>query len=77
VRDQARNGRSQRQILHDPAFARLLAKTATMSVIEQAKGIIIAWLIEDGSRPHPFRLGEKRLGTFGSLPVRGGSGPVQ
>jgi ANTAR domain len=42
TRDQARNGRSQRQILRDSAFARLLAKMGTMSVIEQAKGIIIA-----------------------------------
>jgi hypothetical protein len=39
-------------------------------------GHAVAWLIEDSSRPCPSRLGEKRLGTFGSLPVRGGSSPV-
>jgi ANTAR domain len=42
TRDRARSGRSQREILHDSAFARLLAKMGTMSEIEQAKGIIIA-----------------------------------
>jgi hypothetical protein len=35
-------GRSQREILHDSAFARLAAKHETMAVIEQAKGIIMA-----------------------------------
>ena len=42
TRDQARNGRAQREVLHDSAFARLLAKMGTVSVIEQAKGIIMA-----------------------------------
>ena len=42
ARDQARRGRSQRQILQDSAFARLLAKQETMVVIEQARGIIMA-----------------------------------
>ena len=40
-------------------------------------GYALAWLIGDSSRPRPFRLGKKRLGTFGSLPVRGSSGPVE
>jgi hypothetical protein len=40
--DQIRNGRPQRQILHDSAFARLQAKLETMPVIEQAKGILMA-----------------------------------
>ena len=31
----------------------------------------VAWLI--GDRLRPFRLGENRLGTFGSPPVLGGS----
>jgi hypothetical protein len=44
---------------------------------DAAMGHAIAWLIGDSSRPRPSRLGEKRLGTFGSLPVRGGSSPVE
>jgi hypothetical protein len=42
TRDRASRGRSEREILRDSAFARLLAKMDTMSVIEQAKGILIA-----------------------------------
>ena len=40
--DQVRNGRPQRQKLHDSAFARLQARLDTMPVIEQAKGILMA-----------------------------------
>ena len=40
--DQVRDGRPQRQILHDSAFARLQAQLETMPVIEQAKGILMA-----------------------------------
>ena len=40
--DQVRNGRPQREILHDSALARLQAKLETMPVIEQAKGILMA-----------------------------------
>ena len=40
--DQVRNGRPQRQVLHDSAFARLQAQLETMPVIEQAKGILMA-----------------------------------
>jgi len=40
--DQIRRGRSRREILHDSAYARLLARQQTMAVIEQAKGIIMA-----------------------------------
>jgi hypothetical protein len=40
--DQVRNGRSQREILHDSAFARLQARLETLPVIEQAKGIVMA-----------------------------------
>jgi ANTAR domain len=36
------NGRSQREQLHESAYARLRAKLETMPVIEQAKGILIA-----------------------------------
>ena len=40
--DQVRNGRPQREILHDSAYARLQARLETMPVIEQAKGILMA-----------------------------------
>jgi AmiR/NasT family two-component response regulator len=42
TRDQILEGRSRRQVLHDSAFARLVAKQETMPVIEQAKGVIMA-----------------------------------
>jgi two-component system, response regulator / RNA-binding antiterminator len=34
--------RTQRQVLHDSAFARLAARLESQPVIEQAKGILIA-----------------------------------
>jgi ANTAR domain len=40
--DQVRNGRPQREKLHESAFARLQARLDTMPVIEQAKGILMA-----------------------------------
>jgi ANTAR domain len=40
--EQIRQGRPQRQKLHDSAFARLQARMDTMPVIEQAKGILMA-----------------------------------
>jgi AmiR/NasT family two-component response regulator len=40
--DRAREGRPQREILHNSAFARLQARLETMPVIEQAKGILMA-----------------------------------
>src|SRR5215469_14991757 len=40
--DQVRNGRSEREILHASAFARLQARLDTLPVIEQAKGIVMA-----------------------------------
>lgn len=42
ARERASRGRSERQILQDSAYARLLAKQQTIGVIEQAKGIIVA-----------------------------------
>ena len=42
TREQILRGRSQREVLHDSAFARLVAKQETMAVIEQAKGIVMA-----------------------------------
>ena len=40
-------------------------------------GRTVAWFIGDGSRPRLSRFGKKRLGKFGSLPVRGGGSPVE
>ena len=40
--DQVRNGRPQRVVPHESAFARVQAKLETLPVIEQAKGILIA-----------------------------------
>jgi|SRR5215831_15801746 len=40
--DRVREGRPQREILHNSAFARLQARLETMPVIEQAKGILMA-----------------------------------
>jgi hypothetical protein len=40
--DQVRNGKPQRDLLHDSAFARLQARLDTMPVIEQAKGVLMA-----------------------------------
>lgn len=37
-----RDGRSDRELLQDVAYARLLAKLETLPVIEQAKGILMA-----------------------------------
>ena len=42
IRQQIARGRSQREVLHNSAFARLQARQETMAVIEQAKGIIMA-----------------------------------
>jgi hypothetical protein len=40
--DQVRNGRSEREIMHASAYARLQARLDTLPVIEQAKGIVMA-----------------------------------
>jgi hypothetical protein len=40
--DQLRNGRPQREMLRDSAFARMQARLDTMPVIEQAKGVLMA-----------------------------------
>jgi ANTAR domain len=42
TRETLATGRTRRQLLHESAFARLQAQLATMPVIEQAKGILIA-----------------------------------
>jgi response regulator NasT len=41
TRDRVQQGRPQREILRDSAFARLHARLGTMPVIEQAKGIVM------------------------------------
>ena len=40
--NRVQNGLSQREMLHNSAFARLQARLDTMPVIEQAKGIVMA-----------------------------------
>ena len=40
-------------------------------------GHAVARLTGDSSSPRPSKIGESQLGTFGPLPVRGGSTPVQ
>ena len=42
TRHLARYRRSERQLLHVSAYARLIARQETMAVIEQAKGIVMA-----------------------------------
>ena len=42
TRRQIAVGRSEREILHDSALARALARLSSQAVIEQAKGILIA-----------------------------------
>ena len=41
-RQAIQSGRSDREVLHDSAYARLEARLATMPAIEQAKGVVIA-----------------------------------
>lgn len=42
TREQSLKARSEREVLHDSAYARLQARLDTMPVIEQAKGILMA-----------------------------------
>ncbi|HEX6858342.1 MAG TPA: ANTAR domain-containing protein, partial [Streptosporangiaceae bacterium] len=42
TRQDIQAGRSQRAVLHDSAYARLEARLASLPVIEQAKGIVMA-----------------------------------
>ena len=42
TRQKVRSGRTGRAALHDSAYARLQARLASLPVIEQAKGVIIA-----------------------------------
>src|SRR5262249_61803232 len=40
-------------------------------------GRAVTWLIGDRRKPGQVKLGQKRLGAFGSLPVRDGGSPVE
>jgi hypothetical protein len=42
IRQEIQSGRTQREILHDSAYARLQARLDSLPVIEQAKGILMA-----------------------------------
>jgi AmiR/NasT family two-component response regulator len=42
IRQKIQDGRTEREILHDSAYARLEARLQTLPVIEQAKGILMA-----------------------------------
>jgi hypothetical protein len=42
TRDESASSRSERQQLHDSAFARLQARLESLPVIEQAKGVLMA-----------------------------------
>lgn len=60
-------GRSQREMLHDSAYARLEARLASLPAIEQAKGIVMA---QTGCSPEEafdlLRMASQR----GNIPVR-------
>ena len=42
TRQLVREGREQRAVLHDSAYARLMARLESLPLIEQAKGILVA-----------------------------------
>ena len=42
TRQLVREGREQRAVLHDSAYARLMARLQSLPLIEQAKGILVA-----------------------------------
>lgn len=65
--DRARSGRSDRQILHDCAFARLLARLESLPVIEQAKGILVA---QTGCAPEQAFDMLRRMSQRTNVPVR-------
>jgi hypothetical protein len=76
------NGRSQREQLHESAYARLLAKLETMPVIEQAKGILIAQtgctpeeafdMLRRASQRSNVRVSELAAGIVDRAVTRGG-----
>jgi hypothetical protein len=49
TREEAAVGRSERQVLHDAAFARLQARLESLPVIEKAKGVLMAHVHREDS----------------------------
>lgn len=60
-------GRSQREAMHDSAYARLQARLATLPAIEQAKGIVMA---QTGCGPEEAFDLLRRASQRGNIPVR-------
>ena len=83
TRQEIAAGRTERAVLHDSAFARLQARLATLPVIEQAKGIIMA---QTGCSPDEAFGLLRKASQRGNVPVRelaagivrqaGGRGPA-
>ena len=79
------NGRSQREQLHESAYARLQAKLETMPVIEQAKGILIAQtgctpeeafdMLRRASQRSNVRVSELAAGIVDRAVTKGRPGP--
>src|ERR1041384_1525550 len=67
TRKQIQAGRSERAVLHDSAYARLEARLATLPMIEQAKGIIMA---QTGCGPEEAFELLREASQRGNIPVR-------
>jgi ANTAR domain len=67
TRQETRDGRSQRAVLHDSAYARLEARLASMPVIEQAKGIVMG---RTGCGPEEAFDLLRKASQRGNVPVR-------
>lgn len=66
-RQAIQSGRSDREVLHDSAYARLEARLATMPAIEQAKGVVIA---QTGCDPEEAFELLRKASQRGNVPVR-------
>ena len=67
TRQEIQAGRSQRAVLHDSAYARLEARLASLPVIEQAKGIVMA---QTGCGPEEAFDLLRKASQRGNVPVR-------
>lgn len=67
TRQEIRAGQSQRAVLHDSAYARLKAQLASLPVIEQAKGIVMA---QTGCSPDEAFDLLRKASQRGNIPVR-------
>ena len=67
TRQAIRTSRSQREMLHDSAYARLEARLASLPAIEQAKGIIMA---QTGCSPDEAFDLLRKASQRGNIPVR-------